>query len=48
MKKKLVDKEKVLTFEEAIRLALRTPRLTRKQIDALKKQGKLKALQERK
>lgn len=38
MKKK---QEKPLTFKQAILLAGNTPRLTHKQIDELKKQGKL-------
>jgi len=37
-------KKQVLSFESAIRLALQTPKLTHKQIDKLKKEGKLKKL----
>jgi hypothetical protein len=33
---------KSMTFEQAIRLALATPRLTHRQIDELKKKNKLK------
>ena len=36
--------EKPLTFRQAILLAGNTPRLTHKQIDELKKQGKLDGL----
>ena len=36
--------EKPMTFRQAILLAANTPRLTHKQIDELRKQGKLDAL----
>jgi len=37
-----VGDEKPLTFKQAITLAANTPHLTHKQIDELRKQGKLK------
>ena len=36
--------QKPMAFREAIALALETPRLTHKQIDELRKQGKLKKM----
>ena len=41
-KKTLTNKgDKPMSFKKAIGLAIETPHLTRKQIDELKKQGKL-------